>query len=379
MIQTLAVAGYRSLVDLVLPLGPLTVVTGANGTGKSSLYRALRLLAAGASGDAIGAIAEEGGLESALWAGPETPSGAGAQGTVRRGPIALRLGVATDDLGYIVDYGLPQTEKTNLFSRDAEIKREQIFAGSVARPATTFVDRTRAAVRVRRDGWVDLDQRLAPFESILTDLGEGDAAPETLAVRRMLRAWRFYDHFRTDRDAPARHPRVGTRTQTLAHGGEDLAAVWATIQDAGHGDALAREVARAFPGGRVQVEASSGLFRLVMHQPGLLRPLATTELSDGTLRYLLLCAALLPARPAPLLVLNEPESSLHPDLLGPLGSLITAASAETQIIVVTHADRLASALSGAGAEVVRLESTGFGTRIQGQGMLDVPSWHWPQR
>ncbi len=379
MIQTLAVAGYRSLVDLVLPLGPLTVVTGANGTGKSSLYRALRLLAAGASGDAIGAIAEEGGLESALWAGPETPSGAGAQGTVRRGPIALRLGVATDDLGYIVDYGLPQTEKTNLFSRDAEIKREQIFAGSVARPATTFVDRTRAAVRVRRDGWVDLDQRLAPFESILTDLGEGDAAPETLAVRRMLRAWRFYDHFRTDRDAPARHPRVGTRTQTLAHGGENLAAVWATIQDAGHGDALAREVARAFPGGRVQVEASSGLFRLVMHQPGLLRPLATTELSDGTLRYLLLCAALLPARPAPLLVLNEPESSLHPDLLGPLGSLITAASAETQIIVVTHADRLASALSGAGAEVVRLESTGFGTRIQGQGMLDVPSWHWPQR
>lgn len=379
MIQTLAVAGYRSLVDLVLPLGPLTVVTGANGTGKSSLYRALRLLAAGASGDAIGAIAEEGGLESALWAGPETPGGAGAQGTVRRGPIALRLGVATDDLGYIVDYGLPQTEKTNLFSRDAEIKREQIFAGSVARPATTFVDRTRAAVRVRRDGWVDLDQRLAPFESILTDLGEGDAAPETLAVRRMLRAWRFYDHFRTDRDAPARHPRVGTRTQTLAHGGENLAAVWATIQDAGHGDALAREVARAFPGGRVQVEASGGLFRLVMHQPGLLRPLATTELSDGTLRYLLLCAALLPARPAPLLVLNEPESSLHPDLLGPLGSLITAASAETQIIVVTHADRLASALSGAGAEVVRLESTGFGTRVQGQGMLDVPSWHWPQR
>tara|TARA_R110002020_G_scaffold123772_8_gene280597 strand:- start:2273 stop:3061 length:789 start_codon:yes stop_codon:yes gene_type:complete len=206
MIQTVAVAGYRSLVDLVLPLGRLTVVTGANGTGKSSLYRALRLLAAGASGDAIGAIAEEGGLDSALWAGPETPGGAGAQGTVRRGPISLRLGVATDHLGYLVDYGIPQTDKLSVFARDAEIKREQIFAGAVARPATTLVDRTRAAVRVRRDGWVDAEQRLAPFESILTDLGDGDAAPETLSVRRMLRAWRFYDHFRTDRDAPARHP-----------------------------------------------------------------------------------------------------------------------------------------------------------------------------
>ena len=379
MIQTVAVAGYRSLVDLVLPLGRLTVVTGANGTGKSSLYRALRLLAAGASGDAIGAIAEEGGLDSALWAGPETPSGTAAQGTVRRAPISLRLGVSTDDLGYLVDYGHPQTDSRSIFGRDAEIKREQIFAGPVARPATTFVDRTRAAVRVRRDAWANADQRLAPYESILTDLGEGDAAPETAAVRQMLRAWRFYDHFRTDRDAPARHPRVGTRTQTLAHGGENLAAVWATIQDAGHGDALAREVDRAFPGGRVQVTASGGLFRLTMRQPGLLRPLETTELSDGTLRYLLLCAALLPARPAPLLVLNEPESSLHPDLLGPLGALITAASAESQVIVVTHADRLASALAEAGADIVRLESTGYGTRIEGQRMLDVPAWHWPSR
>ena len=45
MITTLAVGGYRSLRDLTVPLGRTTVVTGANGAGKSSLYRALRLLA----------------------------------------------------------------------------------------------------------------------------------------------------------------------------------------------------------------------------------------------------------------------------------------------------------------------------------------------
>ena len=70
MITTVAVQNYRSLHDLRVPLGRLTVVTGANGTGKSNLYRALRLLAACAEGQVIGSLAREGGLPSTLWAGP---------------------------------------------------------------------------------------------------------------------------------------------------------------------------------------------------------------------------------------------------------------------------------------------------------------------
>ena len=116
-----------------------------------------------------------------------------------------------------------------------------------------------------------------------------------------------------------------------------------------------------------------------MRQPGLLRPLETAELSDGTLRYLLLCAALLPARPGPLIVLNEPEASLHPDLLQPLGGLVEAASQESQVVVVTHADRLARALQDAGALTHRLQPTPSGTRVEGQHTLERPPWHWPTR
>lgn len=65
------------------------------------------------------------------------------------------------------------------------------------------------------------------------------------------------------------------------------------------------------------VDTCQPRFRLTLQQPGLLRPLDTTELSDGTLRYLLLTAALFSPRPPPLLVLNEPENSLHPDLIPP--------------------------------------------------------------
>ncbi|OCG73813.1 AAA family ATPase [Microbacterium sediminis] len=376
MITTLAVAGYRSLVDLVVPLGRTTVVTGGNGTGKSSLYRSLRLLAAAAGGSTIATLAAEGGLASALWAGPEVP---GAQtGTVRRRPVSLRLGFAADELGYLVDLGLPQIDSRSLFVRDAEIKREQVFAGPLAKPATTFVDRGRAGVRVREDAWRSLPSTLAPHESILTDVADADASQELLSLRRTLASWRFYDHFRTDRDAPARQPQVSTRVRHLAHDGADLAAAWASAEDAGID--LQADVSAAFPGSGVVIDAGEdGRFRLRMRQRGLLRPLEAAELSDGTLRYLLLIAALRPARPAPFLVLNEPESSLHPDLLAPLAALVREASGDTQVLVVTHAARLASALVDAGADGVELVSSGEGTRIAGQGMLDAPPWRWPSR
>ena len=374
MLRTLAVSGYRSLRDVVVPLGDLTVVTGPNGSGKSNLYRALRLLAAAARGDVVGALAREGGLPSVLWAGPE---GGGTQGTVRRGPIAVQLGYASDELGYLIDLGIPQGDQANPFARDPEIKREQVFAGPVAKPATLLIDRTRQSTRVRDGEWSVLDQRLAPYESIVTDLADGDTAPELLALRRAMTGWRFYDHFRVDLDAPARMPQVGTRSHTLAHDGANLAATWATIVDAGHGAALDRAVDEAFPGSRVRVTASDGLFRLTIEQPGLLRPLEAGELSDGTLRYLLLCAALLPARPAPLLVLNEPEASLHPSLLEPLAALVRTASERTQVLAVSHADALVSALPEPSR--VELQRSQAETRVAGQGPLDVPAWNWGSR
>ncbi len=373
MLQTLAVAGYRSLRDVVVPLAPLTVVTGPNGSGKSNLYRALRLLASAARGELVGAVAREGGLASLLWAGPEN---GGTQGTVRKNPIAVRLGFASDDLGYLVDLGIPQVDQFDPFGGDPEIKREQVFHGVAARPATLLIDRTRQNTRVRDGAWTNLDQKLAPYESIVTDLADGDA-PELLALRRMMGAWRFYDHFRVDADAPARRAQIGTRSHTLAHDGANIAALWATVVHAGFGVDLDRAVDEAFPGGRVRVVTEGGLFRLTLSQPGLLRPLDAAELSDGTLRYLLLCAALLPARPAPLLVLNEPEASLHASLLPALARLVARAAERTQVLVVSHAPALVDEVGAAGRIALR---AGFaGTEVDGQGFMDVPAWNWGSR
>ena len=377
MLTAVAVEGYRSLRSLVLPLAPLTVVTGPNGSGKSSLYRALRLLSAASRDGAIAALAREGGLPSTRWAGPE--AGGGTQGTIRKGPIALKLGFASDDLSYAIDFGLPVTA-TESFALDPEIKTESVWSGPILRPGTLLTERRGPTVRVRdSDGWRHHELRLAVWSSVLSEVGDAAAAPEVLALRDTLRSWRFYDHVRTDADAPARQSHIGTRTPVLDADGADLAAALVTIRELGVASELDDAIDRAFPGSRLAIDVVDGRFSLGLRQPGLLRPLAAAELSDGTLRYLLWVAALLTPRPAPLLVLNEPETSLHPALLEPLGELIAAASTRSQLLVVSHSAQLISAMSDARALVHELEKQSGETQLVGQGLLDGPPWTWPSR
>lgn len=387
MLTKLAIANYRSLRNLVLPLQRLNVVTGPNGSGKSSLYRALRLLADTAQGRVVASLAREGGLQSTLWAGPEAIS-AGmrrgehpVQGTRRKHPVNLRLGFAGDEFGYAIDLGLPAPGKS-AFNLDPQIKRECIWHGVVMRSSALLVDRHGPLVRVRgqNESWAHVTENLSAFDSMMTHAFDPRNAPEMLMLRESIRAWRFYDHFRTDSDSPVRSPQVGTWTPILADDGSDLAAAIQTIWEIGADQVLAATVDDAFPGSRLTVENLDGRFAVKMEQPGLLRPLGAAELSDGTLRYLLWIAALLTPRPPALMVLNEPETSLHPDLLGALGRLIAKAAERTQIIVVTHAAPLISALSQqAGCNSIVLEKSFGETTIVGLDSLHAPAWQWPAR
>lgn len=388
MLQTVAIRGYRSLRQLVLPLRRLTVVTGANGTGKSSLYRALRLLADCGRGEVIASFAREGGVESALWAGPEHLGGARRTGTAQGGPrtraVSIELGYASDDFGYLIDLGLPQARET-AFERDPEVKRELVFAGPVARPAGTLVRRIRGLVEVAADtgrGFDELGRNLPAHRSVLVDWA--GATPELVMVRERLRDWRFYDGFRADSAAPSRTPQVGTRTPVLADDGSDLAAAVQTIVETGTDD-LARAVADAFDGASVSVSVTDGLFDVQLHQRGMLRPLRSAEISDGTLRFLLWAAALLSPQPPSLMVLNEPETSLHPDLVRPLATLIAEAAARTQVVVVTHSQMLRECLgatplgSDDDAWEIELFKDWGETKVAGQSLLTTPAWDWGQR
>ena len=365
MLTRLSVAGYRSVRNLPVAIAPVTVFVGANGSGKTNLYRALRLLAEAAAGRLSRALADEGGLQSALSASDApTPC------------TTLRLGCTVDGWSYDLEIGLPPTGPETAFRLDPYVRSERLSTRVQGREVV-FLERSGVRTRLRdQDGHaVEYAGELAAGETALGQIHDPQRFPEFATLRHRLLGWRFYHQFRTDEGSPLRKPQVGVFTPVLAHDGIDVAAAIQSVREHGlavGGRTLDAWLARALPGASVLVDHDErALFELVLLLPKVARPLRAAELSDGQLRLLCLVAALTSPRPSDLLVLNEPETSLHPDVVPVLGELVVAASRHSQIVVTTHDRTLAQTVAaGTGHEALELELRDGETRIVGRGRYE---------
>ena len=279
-------------------------------------------------------------MESAVWAG----------GSRAKQPVRITLSASfapastssrdEDALySYEVAVGLAPSEDAKpaaaAFLKEPQVKDENLsFTTDGGRPVKMLERRGPHVLARDEEGRrVDLGLALMASETALGSIEEPQRFPDLHMVRRTMLDWRFYHDFRTDHDSPLRRPCLAVTSPTLSSDGANLAAVFATLvhirQDS---SALQRMIDDAFPGARLVVAQpdSAASFGMIFREfPN--RVFSTSELSDGTLRYLALAGALMAYRLPSFIALNEPETSLHPDLLDPLARLIANASERSQI------------------------------------------------
>lgn len=344
-LSAVTIKGYRSVRSLYLPVEACSIFIGANGVGKTNLYKSLGLLRAAGAGNITRVIAEEGGIESVLWAGDR-----------RRGdPVRLILKAHFDELDYGVEVGLPFSYEVEVglrkpaeaaFAIEPLVKEERLAARARGREIA-MLERKGPMVALRNEDGARIVHQAAvlPSETALASFRDGGRYPEVEAVRRELLDWRLYHDFRTDDGSPIRRPCHAITTPTLSADGHDLAAVLATLfvirEDTVD---LQAAIEDAFPGAILRAWDEGSWCRFEMRFPVMPRPFGAHELSDGTLKYLCLLGALMGYRLPGLIALNEPEASLHPSLLPPLARLIGKAAQRARVWVVTHSEALAAAL-----------------------------------
>lgn len=363
-VREFSASGYRSLQQIAYPMSRLDVFIGANGVGKSNLYRAMELLRAAAANTLGYDLARE-GLELAMWAG--LPKG----GKPPR--MTLSASFSEPDrleptFRYEVEIGYPPPVAAAL-GPEPHIKSESLTYLGGSR-SVRLMDRDGPSVMARNEDGrpISIDIDILPSETVLGRLEDPSRYPGLDRVRRTLLEWRFYHGLRTDAGSPLRRPCVAAAAPTLASDGSNLAAVFATLayirEDTTELDAL---ISDAFPGAELEIPKPSRTasfamtFREFPH-----RDFEASELSDGTLQFLGLAGALTAYRLPPFIALNEPESSLHPDLMEPLGRMVVQAAERTQVWLVTHSERLAQAIEKTGAGAIRtVRKTNGATTIDG--------------
>lgn len=353
-IQHLKVSGLLSFGPrgIDLPLAPLNVMIGANGSGKSNLLEVLALLAA-APRNLPGPMKELGGVEEWFWKGGEARAEIDCVVTNEDGKASLRHAL---ELGRNGD---------RFELRDERIEFAEPTAG---KPEPYFFyrfQRGRPVLNEKQGGERGLrPESVRPEESILSQVRDPERYPELSYLQdryesiRLFRNWSF-----GPRAAVRSAQRTDLRSDFLNDGGDNLALVLSEFGSGSRRELLAslRDVYDGIEDFRTPVKA--GYVQLILEECGG-RSVPASRLSDGTLRYLCLLAILHYPDPPPVVAIEEPELGLHPDLIPHVAELLIRASSRCQLFVTTHSPALVDSLGQQPGSVIVCEKEGGESRFR---------------
>lgn len=362
-----------------IPLFPLNVLIGPNGSGKSNLVEAVSVLRA-VPRDLPMPIREGGGVKDWLWRGAGSygssfsdGSGAGipaariellfAEGRIAKfhgGDPAIRYRLvfgAEGDSFVVLDERVENAE--------GEPKPYFYFGYENGRPMLNVREGRR---ELRRE---DIDRT----QSILSQRKDPDAYPELSRLAEIFASLRIYRRWQFGPDAGVRAAcRPDVRTDYLSEAFDNLPARLAALKRTPAVKRrlieLVRELAPGFDD--FEVIPEGGTLSLYLTEGSLSIP--ARRLSDGTLRYLCLLAILVDPEPPPLVVIEEPELGLHPDIHLKLAALLQEASTRTQLIVTTHSDFLVDALTDTPEAVIVCEKLDGATQLKRLDAEKLKPW-----
>jgi predicted ATPase len=339
-IERLRIQGYRSLADVTWEPGPLNVLIGLNGSGKSNLLRCLQLLSEAANGRLVESIRRAGGMVPLLWDG---------QAPALEWRIESVLPITKGHVTYTLVL-LPMRA-----GGDYEIELEQLDY----RPEDTttdkpFLRRVGGLERMAHEPSMAIHGReiesgaIRYSETLLSQVAVMDAALENR--RREMADWLIYHDVRVDAGAEMRRAQVSRLEKRVETDGSNLIPVLHTLYSTDRNFKIEINEAMQAAFGPdfdelVFPPAEDGRVQLRVRWRSLRREQSAADLSDGMLRFLFLLTVLASPEPPSLIAIDEPETGLHPSMLPLVAEFAADAARRTQVILTTHSPQFLDCFS----------------------------------
>lgn len=348
-----------------IPLGPLNVLVGANGSGKSNLIEAFSLLES-APTDFRKTINEGGGIRDWLWKGGTFSSPSAEL------DVVLENVVPVDRLRYVIKF----REVSQKFQIDDErLEFAQAKNGEVRPYFFYHFENGKGILNVKGNKRALKQESIDVDLSILAQRKDPDQYPELTQVGMDFSKIQIYREWTFGRYTPPRMPqKADLPNEYLRPQCDNLGLVLNKLCGnpqtkkiiLGHLRALydgIDDISFQIEGGTVQIFLAEGSASI-----------PATRLSDGTLRYLCLLAILCNPKPPPLICIEEPELGLHPDIMPRIAELLITASQRTQLIVTTHSAGIIDALSDQPESVLVAERTSGSTHVTRLESAPLKTW-----
>ena len=357
----LSIQGFRRLNDVRLSLRPLSVMIGANGTGKTSVLDVLSLLASSAQARLSSSLSDLAGLANILTYDRAEELGLQiAMEVPRHEPLEYSMWLRPQGLAHVI-------REETLSQKRKQYAKPFLHLNSFERDVKYYDPEKK---KLLPPSWEH-----NPLETSLAQVPKMFQEPEDF--RRQLASSTYYHVLNVDPRSPVRLPQSMGPAELPGRNGEDLVSCLFYLRETNRNrfEAIEDSLRAAFPRfDRLDFPpVAAGTLALAWRERGFSKPLYTHQLSEGTLRFLWLTTLLQCPGLTALTLLDEPEVSLHPELLSLLADQLREASQRTQIIVATHSDTLIRFLKP--EEVVVLDSNEDGmTKLTRADELDLDQW-----